>query len=142
MAPQLPTSSSTPQIDGAIALEGSSTGAAMSLQLSPASNGQDHHCCCINIYVNNNVQGATNSVLSGSRVVMRDSGVRFYLPRHRGGATGPPASSRKRQKRWRRKLQNLERAVLSLPTYSMGFTIRSKRTYKPGDMPCVDSAKT
>jgi hypothetical protein len=60
---------------GRASVDGStSTGATMSV----ASGG--HHCCrgggCVNIYVNNNVQGVTNSVLLGSKVVMRDPGAR------------------------------------------------------------------
>ncbi|KAH7690895.1 hypothetical protein IHE45_02G079800 [Dioscorea alata] len=52
---------------------GSNTGASM--VVGPVSN----NCNCINIYVNNNVQGMTNSVVLGSQVVMRDPGVRITL---------------------------------------------------------------
>lgn len=37
------------------------------------------HCCCINIHINNNVQGVTDSVLLGTKVLMRDSGVRYLF---------------------------------------------------------------
>jgi hypothetical protein len=52
------------------------------------ASGAKHRCCscggelCVNIYVNNNVQGVTNSVLLGSKVVMRDPGARV-TSRHR-----------------------------------------------------------
>lgn len=52
---------------------GSNTGASM--VVGPVSNNSN----CINIYVNNNVQGMTNSVVLGSQVVMRDPGVRITL---------------------------------------------------------------
>ena len=53
-----------------------------------SASGGGHRCCscggrhCVNIYVNNNVQGVTNSVLLGSKVVMRDPGARV-TSRHR-----------------------------------------------------------
>uniref|UniRef100_A0A6M2F066 Uncharacterized protein n=1 Tax=Populus davidiana TaxID=266767 RepID=A0A6M2F066_9ROSI len=34
---------------------------------------------CINIFVNNNVQGVNNSILLGSEVSMRDPGVSIFL---------------------------------------------------------------
>jgi hypothetical protein len=48
------------------------------------------HGNCVNIYVNYNVQGVTNSVLVGSKVVMRDPGprvssLRHHQPRRDGG---------------------------------------------------------
>ena len=54
-------------------LEGSNVGAAMFMRSSP--RGESHDSCCINIYVNNNVQGANNSTLYGSELRMRDPGV-------------------------------------------------------------------
>ncbi|KAM7262556.1 hypothetical protein ACFE04_000239 [Oxalis oulophora] len=39
----------------------------------------DQECCCINIYVNNNIQGVNNSILFGSQVRMRDPGVSLYF---------------------------------------------------------------
>lgn len=39
--------------------------------------------CVTNVYVNNNVQGVTNSVLVGSKVVMRDPGARVTASRRR-----------------------------------------------------------
>ncbi|CAL4904068.1 unnamed protein product [Urochloa decumbens] len=64
---------------GRLAAEGcTSTGATMSVAASASGGG--HRCCScggvVNIYVNNNVQGVTNSVLLGSKVVMRDPGAR------------------------------------------------------------------
>lgn len=50
-----------------------STGATMSVAASGSC------CCSINIYVNNNVQGVTNSVLVRSKVAMRDPGARIRL---------------------------------------------------------------
>lgn len=74
----------SPSWGGRLAAEGcTSTGATMSV-----ASGAKHRCCscggelCVNIYVNNNVQGVTNSVLLGSKVVMRDPGARVKS-RHR-----------------------------------------------------------
>ncbi|KAF7071873.1 hypothetical protein CFC21_077109 [Triticum aestivum] len=76
-----------------------STGATMSV--APASGGNSVRCCrCINIYLNNNVQGVTNSVLFGSSVVMRDPGA-SVVPSRR-----PPRAARvccRRQRRQQRK---------------------------------------
>ncbi|OEL31987.1 V-type proton ATPase subunit C [Dichanthelium oligosanthes] len=81
----------SPGWGGRLAAEGcTSTGATMSV-----ASGGGHRCCscggrghyCVNIYVNNNVQGVTNSVLLGSKVAMRDPGARVtsrHQPR-RGG---------------------------------------------------------
>ncbi|CAN6330637.1 unnamed protein product [Urochloa humidicola] len=68
----------SPSWGGRLAAEGcTSTGATMSVAASASGGG--HRCCrcgVVNIYVNNNVQGVTNSVLVGSKVVMRDPGAR------------------------------------------------------------------
>ena len=80
----------SPSWGGRLAAEGcTSTGATMSVaHRAPAASGGGHRCCscgggrCVNIYVNNNVQGVTNSVLLGSKVVMRDPGARV-TSRHR-----------------------------------------------------------
>nr|XP_010918929.1 uncharacterized protein LOC105043177 [Elaeis guineensis] len=69
--------------DGVV-LDGKNTGAAMSIQGHP-SGMPGSNCCCINIYVNNNVQGVTNSVLFGSKVVMRDPRAKLSLRRRLGG---------------------------------------------------------
>ncbi|KAJ0051687.1 hypothetical protein Pint_01648 [Pistacia integerrima] len=58
-------------------LEGTNIGAAMFARRGTTAESQD--CCCINIYVNNNVQGVNNSVLLGSEVRMRDPGVCLYF---------------------------------------------------------------
>lgn len=39
-----------------------------------ASSSGGSHCCCVSIYVNNNVQGVTNSVLFRSKVTIEDAG--------------------------------------------------------------------
>ncbi|KAJ7977165.1 Transmembrane protein [Quillaja saponaria] len=63
-----------------ISLEGKNTGARMRFhQSNTQGDPEDDHCCCINIYVNNNVQGVCNSVLDGSEVKMRDPGVCLYF---------------------------------------------------------------
>ncbi|RLN30957.1 hypothetical protein C2845_PM05G04720 [Panicum miliaceum] len=79
----------SPSWGGRLAAEGcTSTGATMSVAHRAAASGGGHRCCncggglCVNIYVNNNVQGVTNSVLLGSKVVMRDPGARV-TSRHR-----------------------------------------------------------
>ncbi|KAG4913284.1 hypothetical protein JHK86_053717 [Glycine max] len=61
-----------------INLDGKNVGATMRLQ-HRSSKGESKDCCCINIYVNNNVQGVSNSVLHGSEVRMRDPGVSLYF---------------------------------------------------------------
>ncbi|KAG0491608.1 hypothetical protein HPP92_005006 [Vanilla planifolia] len=40
--------------------------------------------CCINIYVDNNIQGVTSSILLGSKVVMGDPGVHLSLRKEHG----------------------------------------------------------
>ncbi|KAF5726988.1 hypothetical protein HS088_TW22G00674 [Tripterygium wilfordii] len=57
-----------------VGIEGSNIGASMFIRRGiGAAEPQDN--CCINIYINNNVQGVSNSVLVGSEVKMRDPGV-------------------------------------------------------------------
>nr|CAB3459471.1 unnamed protein product [Digitaria exilis] len=84
----------SPSWGGRLAAEGcTSTGATMSVSHrapTAAASGGDHSCCgghVVNIYVNNNVQGVTNSVLLGSKVAMRDPGARVTTRRRarRGG---------------------------------------------------------
>ncbi|KAM6592100.1 hypothetical protein CsatA_014705 [Cannabis sativa] len=67
-----------PEFSEHINLEGKNTGASFSLHRGNGS-GSHNGCCCINIYINNNIQGANNSVLSESKVEMRDPGVHFYF---------------------------------------------------------------
>ncbi|MED6147519.1 hypothetical protein PIB30_044704 [Stylosanthes scabra] len=64
-----------------INLDGKNVGATMRLQRRSKKGEakEEEHCCCINIYVNNNVQGVSNSVLHGSEVKMRDPGVSLYF---------------------------------------------------------------
>lgn len=60
-----------------INLKGTNTGAKMTV--SGSSSGESTHCCCINIYVNNNIQGVNNSFVQGSEVRMKDPGVFIFL---------------------------------------------------------------
>lgn len=62
--------------------DGTNTGASMvvhcrrhrtPVESSPARS----HCCCVSIYVNNNVQGVTNSVLFESQVKIEDARTRL-----------------------------------------------------------------
>ncbi|KAJ1264891.1 hypothetical protein BS78_08G036500 [Paspalum vaginatum] len=73
-----------------LAAEGcTSTGATMSVtpRCCSCAGGGGGHCVVVNVYVNNNVQGVTNSVLVGSKVAMRDPGARVAMTRRprRGG---------------------------------------------------------
>ncbi|KAL5796441.1 hypothetical protein ACOSQ2_001261 [Xanthoceras sorbifolium] len=58
-------------------LEGTNTGAAMFIRRAASGESKDGYC--INIYVNNNIQGVNNSILLGSEVKMRDPGIRLYF---------------------------------------------------------------
>lgn len=59
-------------------LKGRNTGAAMFIPSD--TSGESHHdCCCINIYINNNIQGVNNSILHGSEIKMRDPGVSLFF---------------------------------------------------------------
>ncbi|XP_062077537.1 uncharacterized protein LOC133782053 [Humulus lupulus] len=66
-----------PEFSERINLEGKNTGARFSL--SRGDGSESHECCCINIYINSNIQGATNSLLSDSKVEMRDPGVHLFF---------------------------------------------------------------
>ncbi|PON44389.1 Transmembrane protein [Parasponia andersonii] len=72
MAPE-----SSPESFERINLQGKNSGASFSLHRGDGSDS--HDCCCINIYINNNVEGATNSVLYESEVQMRDPGVHLFF---------------------------------------------------------------
>lgn len=61
-----------------INMDAKNVGATMKVH-HRSTKGESKDCCCINIYVNNNVQGVTNSVLHDSEVRMRDPGVRLYF---------------------------------------------------------------
>ncbi|XP_062203170.1 uncharacterized protein LOC133905421 [Phragmites australis] len=83
---------------GRLAAEGcTSTGATMSVahRAGPAASGG----CVVNIYVNNNVQGVTNSVLVGSKVVMRDPGARVWSHRPRRGGRREGKKERRKERR-------------------------------------------
>lgn len=61
-----------------INLEGKNTGATFLLQ--GGTGGESNDCCCIiNIYINNNIQGANNSILHKSGIKMRDPGVCLFF---------------------------------------------------------------
>ncbi|KAA0039894.1 xyloglucan galactosyltransferase KATAMARI1-like protein [Cucumis melo var. makuwa] len=57
-------------------LEGGNMGASMSV--SHGGECKLPNCCCINIYVNSNIQGVNNSTLNGGEVKMGSPGV-FFL---------------------------------------------------------------
>nr|XP_051191395.1 uncharacterized protein LOC127304865 [Lolium perenne] len=78
-----------------------STGATMSVTHRPPASSSGN-CCCycsINIYVNNNVQGVTNSVLFGSSVAMRDPGARVVSSRRPPRAGRVCRGKRRRQQK-------------------------------------------
>lgn len=79
------TRSSNGSLKG-VRLEGSNEGATMIVR------GVGHSCqsgcsCNINIYINNNIQGVSNSVLVGSEVKMADPGVCFSMGDVKHGKT-------------------------------------------------------
>ncbi|XP_042438140.1 uncharacterized protein LOC122023830 [Zingiber officinale] len=61
--------------------DGMNTGASMAVHYRRCrpveSSLARSHCCCVNMYVNNNVQGVTNSVLFGSKVKIEDACTRL-----------------------------------------------------------------
>ncbi|CAN4093439.1 unnamed protein product [Withania somnifera] len=61
-----------------VKLEGRNVGASM-IARRGASSIESHDCCCINIYISNNIQGVNNSILIGSKVKMGDPGVSFSM---------------------------------------------------------------
>lgn len=63
-----------------VTLKGRNVGAAM--VMPGGTRGESHDCCCINIYINNNIQGVNNSILHGSEVTMRDPGVSLFFGDH------------------------------------------------------------
>lgn len=77
-----------------VTLKGRNVGAAM---LMPAgTRGESHDCCCINIYINNNIQGVNNSILHGSEVTMRDPGVSLFFGDHDKLGRVSPETNKKR----------------------------------------------
>nr|KYP62405.1 hypothetical protein KK1_016937 [Cajanus cajan] len=61
-----------------INLDGENVGATMHLH-HRSTKSEPKDCSCINIYINNNVQGVSNSVLHDSEVRMRDPGISLYF---------------------------------------------------------------
>ncbi|OIT32477.1 hypothetical protein A4A49_16148 [Nicotiana attenuata] len=61
-----------------VKLEGRNVGATMVARRGGCA-GESHGCCCINIYISNNIQGLNNSILVGSKVKMGDPGVCFSM---------------------------------------------------------------
>ncbi|CAH9093813.1 unnamed protein product [Cuscuta europaea] len=55
-----------------IKMEGTNIGASM-------VTSESRYSGCINIYINNNIQGVNHSILLGSRVDLRDPGIRFSI---------------------------------------------------------------
>ncbi|WOG81196.1 hypothetical protein DCAR_0100341 [Daucus carota subsp. sativus] len=72
---------------GDMNLEGRSNGAVMNARHS--SSGKSSDSCGINVYINNNVQGVSNSILVGSEVTMGDSGVWLSLKPPKPGKIFP-----------------------------------------------------
>ncbi|XP_068666690.1 uncharacterized protein [Aristolochia californica] len=62
-----------------VTFDGSSAGSSMTVH-PYVPHLKSSHCCCINVYVNSNVQGVNNSIVVGSEVSMRDPGVRLSTP--------------------------------------------------------------
>ncbi|KAI3428907.1 uncharacterized protein J3R85_008920 [Psidium guajava] len=60
-----------------VKLEETGFGAAMIVRRGCAGESKD--TCCINIYINSNVQGVSNSILVGSEVRMAEPGVSLYF---------------------------------------------------------------
>lgn len=63
-----------------INLGGNNVGASMRVYQESFKLGEkSNDCCCINIYINSNVQGVSNSVLYDSQVKMIEPGIRLYF---------------------------------------------------------------
>lgn len=75
-------------------LDGTNMGATMFIRRN-TSGDSSPDCCCLNIYVNSNIQGVNNSILIGSEVKLRDPGVRIYLLGDAGLDKRRPGSSSK-----------------------------------------------
>ncbi|CAI0385915.1 unnamed protein product [Linum tenue] len=61
-------------------MEGKNSGASMYIRSDDdLPRKLQDGACCINIYVNNNVQGVNNSILAESQVTMKNPGVAIYL---------------------------------------------------------------
>ncbi|OQU78768.1 hypothetical protein SORBI_3008G045100 [Sorghum bicolor] len=77
-----------------------------------SGGGGGHGNCCLNIYVNSNVQGVTNSVLVGSKVVMRDPGPRVVSSsRHHQPRRDGRRRRRREGKRNRHQLQHMAKTI-------------------------------
>ncbi|XP_021893806.1 uncharacterized protein LOC110811577 [Carica papaya] len=62
-----------------INLKGRNVGAEMFIDNCITGESDFKDYCCINIYINNNIQGVNNSILEGSEVRMKDPGVSLYF---------------------------------------------------------------
>ncbi|KAH1129844.1 hypothetical protein J1N35_001222 [Gossypium stocksii] len=61
-----------------INLDGSNVGATCFIRRGISSDPPEG-CCCINIYSNSNVQGSNSSLLLGSNIRIKNSGVHLYF---------------------------------------------------------------
>ncbi|XP_066354429.1 uncharacterized protein [Miscanthus floridulus] len=103
-----------------LAAEGcTSTGATMSVAAHSAPVASVSGCCscggghgnCVNIYVNNNVQGVTNSVLVGSKVVMQDPGPRVSSGHHQPRRDGRRRRRREGKRNRHQQLQHMAKTI-------------------------------
>ncbi|KAI9085821.1 hypothetical protein K1719_032235 [Acacia pycnantha] len=82
-------------------LGGNNVGASMRVsQRSFKLGGEQKDCCCINIYINSNVQGVSNSVLYGSQVEMREPGIRLYFEDFKVDRSTTPTNNMSRLGFW------------------------------------------
>jgi len=124
-----------------LAAEGcTSTGATMSVAAHSAPVASVSGCCscggghgnCVNIYVNNNVQGVTNSVLVGSKVVMRDPGPRISSSRHhqprRDGRRRRREGNRNRHQQLQHMAKTIKIGIVAVVVSSLLFVAAAAAT--------------
>ena len=85
-----------PESSERVNLENANAGASFSLR--QGNGAESHDCCCINIYINNNVQGVNNSALCDSEVNMRDPGVHLFFGDVKLGKRSQRAARKKKSK--------------------------------------------
>ena len=90
-----------------INLEGKNTGASFSIRPGIGAEPHSSDCCCINIYINNNVQGANSSVLHGSCVKMKDPGVYLFFGDVKFGKSFLLRTNRVKRKRKKKRKETL-----------------------------------